>query len=105
MLLVIDMLNNLLGNWSIADRTSLVQGLQRLTETFRAAKKPIVWVRQEFERDLSDALQEIRRKKIRITITGTDGAKIIPELTPRSQDHHVIKKRYSAFFGTWPVRD
>jgi maleamate amidohydrolase len=100
MLLIIDMLNDLLSNWSIADRTSLVQGIQHLTETFRAANKPIVWVRQEFEPDLSDALQEMRRKKIRITIKGTEGAKIIAGLTPRSEDHHVIKKRYSAFFGT-----
>jgi nicotinamidase-related amidase len=42
----------------------------------------------------------MRRKDLRITIEGTPGAKIIAELVPNSGDHHVIKKRYSAFFGT-----
>jgi maleamate amidohydrolase len=100
MLLIIDMLNDFLGSWSTTDRTTLIHGVQRVTETFRAAHRPIVWVRQEFEPDLSDTFQEMRRKNIRITIKGTEGAKIIAELTPRSPDHHVIKKRYSAFFGT-----
>ena len=100
MLLIIDMLNDFLDDWSTTDRASLVEGVRSLTEMFRAARQPIVWVRQEFEPDLSDAFQEMRRKNIRITIKGTQGAKIIPELMPGSEDHHVIKKRYSAFFRT-----
>jgi maleamate amidohydrolase len=42
----------------------------------------------------------MRRRNIKITIEGTEGANIIPELVPRSTEPHVIKKRYSAFFGT-----
>ena len=71
-----------------------------LTDMFRPVGSPIVWVCQEFKPDLSDAFQEMRRKDIRITIEGTHGAKIIAELLPQSYDHRVIKKRYSAFFGT-----
>ncbi len=100
MLLIIDMLNDFLDRWSTTDRASLIGGVQSLAEMFRTARRPIVWVRQEFEPDLSDAFQEMRLKNVRITIKGTRGAKIVPELTPRSEDHHVIKKRYSAFFGT-----
>jgi nicotinamidase-related amidase len=67
MLLIIDMLNDFLDDWSTTDRASLVEGVRSLTEMFRAARQPIVWVRQEFEPDLSDAFQEMRRKNIRIT--------------------------------------
>ena len=42
----------------------------------------------------------MRRKSISITIRGTAGCRIIPELTRREGDHEIIKKRYSAFFGT-----
>ena len=62
MLLIIDMLNDFLDDWSTTDRASLVEGVRLLTEMFRAARQPIVWVRQEFEPDLSDAFQEMRRK-------------------------------------------
>jgi maleamate amidohydrolase len=100
MLLIIDMLNDFLDRWSLADRATLVGGIEALTDIFRSEGYPIVWVRQEFKADLSDAFQEMRRENIKITIEGTKGAKIIPELVPRAEDRHVLKKRYSAFFGT-----
>jgi maleamate amidohydrolase len=100
MLLIIDMLIDFLDPWSEADRAPLVEAIRLLVQEFRAAGHPIIWVRQEFEPDLSDAFQEMRYKNIRITIRGTRGCKIIPELIPCPDDPHVIKKRYSAFFGT-----
>jgi maleamate amidohydrolase len=100
MLLVIDMLNDFLDRWSHDDRARLVQGIQSLVTIFRLKNYPVVWVRQEFKADLSDAFPEMRHKNIKITIEGTEGAKIISELVPISEDRHVIKKRYSAFFGT-----
>ena len=99
-LLIIDMLVDFLDPWADADRAPLVAAIQSLAQAFRAARHPIIWVRQEFEPDLSDAFREMRRKTIRITIKGTPGCKIVPELTPHADDLHVIKKRYSAFFGT-----
>jgi maleamate amidohydrolase len=100
MLLIIDMLNDFLDRWSGGDRAMLVRGVRSLLDLFRPKRYPIVWVRQEFKVDLSDAFLEMRRKDLRITIAGTPGAKIVAELIPSSDDHHVIKKRYSAFFGT-----
>lgn len=99
-LLIIDMLNDLLGRWSAEDRARLAQDVQSLANVFHCKRFPVVWVRQEFKSDLSDAFVEMRRKNIKITIEGTEGAKIISEFSPRSEDRHVIKKRYSAFFGT-----
>jgi nicotinamidase-related amidase len=100
MLMIIDMLNDFLDPWPEADRAPLVDAVRSLAKAFRAVGHPIVWVRQEFEPDLSDAFREMRRKNIRTTIKDTRGCKIIPDLIPLPDDHHVIKKRYSAFFGT-----
>jgi maleamate amidohydrolase len=100
MLLIIDMLVDFLDPWAEADRASLVDAIRSLAQAFRAAGHPIIWVRREFEADLTDAFYEMRHKNIRITIRGTQGCKIIPELLPHPDDPHVINKRYSAFFGT-----
>jgi maleamate amidohydrolase len=100
MLLVIDMLLDFLDRWPVAERVTLVAAIHRLIDAFRAAGHPVVWVRQEFAPDLSDAFREMRRDNIRVTIKGTEGCRIIPELAPAADDLHVIKKRYSAFFGT-----
>ena len=94
------MLTDFLDRWAETDRARLVAAVHSLVDASRAVDCPIIWVRQEFEPDLSDALPEMRRKNIRVTIRGTDGCKIIPELVPHPADTHVIKKRYSAFFGT-----
>jgi nicotinamidase-related amidase len=100
MLLVIDMLVDFLDRWPVGERVALVAAIQRLVDAFRARGDPVVWVRQEFAPDLSDAFREMRRDNIRITIAGTPGARIVPELTPGADDLHIVKKRYSAFFGT-----
>jgi nicotinamidase-related amidase len=100
MLLIIDALVDFLDRWAPPDRAALVAAIGALADTFRAAGHPVVWVRQEFEPDLSDAFREMRRDNIRVTIKGTDGSRIIPELVPGPDDLQVVKKRYSAFFGT-----
>jgi nicotinamidase-related amidase len=99
-LLIIDMLVDFLAAWPEADRAQLVDAIRTLVKGCRAAGRPIIWVRQEFEPDLSDAFRDMRRRSIRFTIKGTQGCKIIPELAPLPDDPLVIKKRYSAFFGT-----
>jgi nicotinamidase-related amidase len=100
MLLVIDMLVDFLDRWPVAERVTLVAAIRTLTDAFHAAGHPVVWVRQAFAPDLSDAFREMRRDNIRVTIAGTQGSEIIPELAPHPGDVELIKKRYSAFFGT-----
>lgn len=100
LLLIIDMLVDFLDRWPVGERVALVAANRILIDAFRVAEQPIAWVRQEFAPDLSDAFREMRRDNIRITIAGTEGSRIIPELVPAADDLHVVKKRYSAFFGT-----
>jgi maleamate amidohydrolase len=99
-LLVIDVLVDYLDRWPPTDRAKLVEAIGSLVEVFRAMDCPVVWVRQEFESDLSDAFLEMRRENISITIKGTPGCRIVPELVPLADEAQIIKKRYSAFFGT-----
>ncbi len=70
-----------------------------LSDFFRENSYPVIWVRQEFKADLSDAFLSMRKQGIQMTIEGTDGAKLLPELKVQPTDLEIIKKRYSAFFS------
>jgi nicotinamidase-related amidase len=99
-LIVIDMLRDFLESWEPARKERLVHSINELVGAMRSSKHPIVWVRQEFEPDLRDAFPEMRAKGIRITIEGTPGCEILPELAVDPSDIVIVKKRYSAFYGT-----
>ena len=99
-LLVIDMLNDFLDKWDPARKKQLICAINELVQIMRRASRPVIWVRQEFEPDLSDAFLEMRAKGIRVAIKGTAGAQIVSELALASSDAVIVKKRYSAFFGT-----
>lgn len=83
-----------------AQRASLAGSINGLARSFRDARQPIVWIRQEFKPDLSDAFLEMRCRRIKLTIEGTAGCEILPELERPSSERVIVKKRYSAFFGT-----
>jgi len=99
-LVVIDMLHDFLESWEVARRQKLVSSINELVGSMRSSGHPIVWVRQEFEPDLRDAFREMKAKGISITIKGTQGCQIVPELAVAPSDLVIIKKRYSAFYGT-----
>jgi nicotinamidase-related amidase len=99
-LIVIDMLNDFLAKWEPGQRQRLVHAVNELVRIMRGASCPILWVRQEFEPDLRDAFLEMRAKRTEIAIKGTPGCQIVAELAVAPSDHVIVKKRYSAFFGT-----
>jgi nicotinamidase-related amidase len=99
-LIVIDMLRDFLSGWERDRKEILVQSINELVGVMRSFSLPVLWVRQEFEPDLRDALPEMRAKGIRITIKGTPGCEILSELAVSPSDTVIVKKRYSAFFGT-----
>jgi nicotinamidase-related amidase len=100
LLLVIDMQNDFLDGWPVAARESLIRSTHDLVALIRTHGYPVVWVRQEFEADLSDAFREMKSKRISITIKGTSGCEIVPQLPLAGSDPVIVKKRYSAFFRT-----
>ena len=99
-LIVIDMVNDFLEKWAPAPKQRLVRSINDLVGIVRQCGHPIIWVRQEFEPDLGDAFREMKTKGIRITIKGTAGCQIDPDLAVAQSDLVVIKKRYSAFYKT-----
>ena len=99
-LLVVDMLNDFLDKWPSGQRERLCDSTNQLVQMMRDADQAILWIRQEFDPDLADAFPEMTAKGIRITIRGTPGCEIVPELAVASSDPVLVKKRYSAFFGT-----
>jgi len=99
-LLIIDLQNDFLDQWNAKEVDRLIGNTNLLIDHFRRGGFPVVWVRQEFKADLSDAFLEMQEKRIAITIQGTRGAEFHPELDWRETDRTIIKKRYSAFFRT-----
>jgi nicotinamidase-related amidase len=99
-LIVIDMLNDSWIGRDEARQQPLVCAINELAATMRGLSHPVVWVRQQFEPDLSDAFPEMRAKQIRVTIKGTEGCRLLPSLAAAPEDPVIVKKRYSAFFGT-----
>lgn len=99
-LIVIDMLHDFLDQWETDRRAKLIESTNKLVEAFRRSAQPVIWIRQEFKPDLSDAFLEMRDKRISVTIEGTRGSQIHNDLAYRSSEATIVKKRYSAFFGT-----
>jgi nicotinamidase-related amidase len=99
-LIVIDMLNDFLERWDVARKEELVGAINNLVGIIRMSGHPVVWVRQEFEPDLRDAFPEMKAKEIHITIKGTAGCRILSQMAFVPSDRVIVKKRYSAFFGT-----
>lgn len=99
--IVIDMCQDFFEEGRLLDlRPSLSKAINELAASFRKSGNSIIWVRQEFEPDLSDAFVTQRKRGILMTIKGTPGAQLLPELEVGSNEVEIIKKRYSAFFGT-----
>ncbi len=99
--LIIDMQEDFFVHERLAQRRGeLTQRVNELVGICRAARAKVVWVKQEFSPDLMDASLEVRNRGIRVVIAGTPGASILSELDFRESDRLVVKKRYSAFFGT-----
>ena len=105
-LIVVDMLVDFFDGASqlSAQRPRLVNAINVLITGFRDAGQSVIWVRQEFKSDLTDAFLDMRRRGVAITIAETEGCQILPELQQAPADHVIVKKRYSAFFRT-PLED
>ncbi len=100
-LLIIDMCRDFFREGRLlTSRKRLCNATNTLARSFRQSGHPVIWVRQEFKADLSDAFLSMRQQNIRITIEGTDGAKLLAELDIGQNDFDIIKKRYSAFYQT-----
>lgn len=95
--IVVDMLNDFVTGALGCDRGRvIVPALARLTESAREHGIPVIYANDSHLKGIDKELKLWGDHAIR----GTEGAKVIPELTPRESDYVVPKRRYSGFFQT-----
>jgi maleamate amidohydrolase len=100
-LFIIDMINDSFTNeLLVKQRTQLCSNICDLIAYARKEMFHIIWVRQKFEPDLSDAFLEMKEEQIEMYIKGTPGSAIVDELVMQDGDFEIIKKRYSMYFNT-----
>lgn len=87
-----EVLNNLKEN--------LCGRINKAVSYARSKGMPVIWVRQEFSPDYSDAPLDVKKHRYNVTIAGTEGCQILDELDINENDSAVIKTRYSAFSRT-----
>ncbi|MEA2003825.1 MAG: isochorismatase family cysteine hydrolase [archaeon] len=99
--IVIDMQNDFFCDEPLKGlKASLVENINCLTLLSRDKKIPVLWVRQEYKADFSDVNLNDKKTGRKITVEGTFGAEILSELDRSEDETVIVKKRYSAFFGT-----
>jgi nicotinamidase-related amidase len=81
-------------------RMRLAKKTHELVAWCRQEGVPIIWVRQEFQPDLSDAFRHVRASGKRYAIRDTPGVALLSELDVSDTDHFVAKQRFSAFYQT-----
>ncbi|MFC1851084.1 cysteine hydrolase family protein [candidate division CSSED10-310 bacterium] len=104
-LIIIDMQNDFVLPDSpacVAGALATVAQIQKILETCRRIKWPVIHVIREYRADGSDIeitrLPEFREKKY--CVPGTAGCEIVAALKPASDEYIIVKKRFSAFMNT-----
>lgn len=99
-LIVIDLQKDFLAHLPAERAEKVVACTGKLVDTARRVGAPVIWIIQQFKADLSDGFLEMRDRQIATVIEGTPGAELADGLEPAVGEPVIVKKRYSAFFGT-----
>ncbi|MGD6809161.1 MAG: cysteine hydrolase family protein [Candidatus Bathyarchaeia archaeon] len=97
-IILIDILNDFVtGKLEIKRAKKIIPTLQRLVTAAHLNNVPIIYSNDaHFPQDI-----EVTRKWGEHAIKGTQGAQVIPELTPDPNKDYIVEKRtYSGFYGT-----
>jgi nicotinamidase-related amidase len=99
--IIIDMQNDFFKHSRLhANKQKLTDSINDLVRFSRKEKIPVIWARNEFKEDLSDAFLVMKKRGIGNVIKGTDGSRLLPALQKEDSDFEIVKKRYSAFHKT-----
>jgi nicotinamidase-related amidase len=100
-LLIIDLQQEFFQDGRLKDhKENLIDNVNELVDLAHENDMPVVWVRQEYRTDLSDAPLFNRRNNKPVTIAGSEGCKLLSGLHRSINDNEIVKKRFSAFFNT-----
>lgn len=96
-MIIVDMINDFVtGVFKSRRAAKIVPNIRRLVEAARKQKMPIIYAT---DAHLPHADSEFKIWE-QHAVKGTWGAQIVEELKPKKGDHHVPKRKYSAFQGT-----
>jgi nicotinamidase-related amidase len=73
---------------------------ERLVAAARTAGVPIVFLQEAHRRSGVDFGRELDGEEGPHCLEGELGTDLWPTLVPRPDEHHIVKRRYSGFFGT-----
>lgn len=99
--IVVDMVNDFCkpgGAMVLPGYEALIQPQLAIIEAARASGAPVVWVHDEHRRNMRREREWLKRTPH--CVEGGWGREIIEDLGARDDEVHLVKRRYSAFFGT-----
>lgn len=99
--IVVDMVNDFCkpgGAMVLPGYEALVEPQLAIIEAARASGAPVVWVHDSHRRNMRRDREWLKRTPH--CVEGSWGTEIIEDLGARDDEIHLIKRRYSAFFGT-----
>lgn len=104
-LLIIDMQNDfvLTEKSAVKGAKATIPAIQHAMQICHEKFIPVFHIIRSYAENGSNAeifRRELFQKGQGFCIAGTDGAKIVQELTPAKEDFVLVKSRFSAFFGT-----
>ena len=71
-----------------------------LVAAARPANTPVIFFQEMHRRDMVDFGRELDGTEDVHCLEGDPGTSLTPELQPQPGDYHIVKRRYSCFFGT-----
>lgn len=79
---------------------AVVERAERLVAAARTHRVPIVFFQEAHRRSGVDFGRELDGDEGPHCLEGDPGTDLWPTLVPRDDEHHIVKRRYSGFFGT-----
>lgn len=105
-LLIIDMQYDFIENSSpifVNDCRDIIPNIKKILNKFREKNLPRIFVKREHRKsaiDIDSTRKNLFLKKGLFLIENEHGSEIVEELKPTNDEIIVIKRRFSAFFGT-----
>lgn len=90
-------------NYAVPQMSGYSQRVDNCVAMLAAAREsfiPVIFLQERHSRTLADFGRELDGQESVHCVEDDPETQLVPALTPRPDEYHVIKRRYSAFFGT-----
>lgn len=90
-------------NYAVPQMGGYAQRVERSVAMLTAAREagiPVIFLQERHSRTLADFGRELDGQEAVHCVEDDPDTELVPVMTPLPDEYHVIKRRYSAFFGT-----